>query len=99
MQVTFSMNQSSNIRDPNARASGVLRDKKFMQRLDASLLGHFRASLSARAGCQSREMGPWWARDGPIVTPQGARAVPMYLCGASASVSEIRFTHQTRREQ
>ncbi len=54
------------------------------------ILPAFDASLSVRIKDTLREMGPWWVRDGPIVTPQWSRAVPLYLCGATASVSETR---------
>ena len=35
-------------------------------------------------------VGPWWVRDGPIVPPQGVRALLMHLSQTRASVSEIR---------
>ncbi len=37
-------------------------------------------------------VGPWWVRDGPIVPPQGSRALLMHLSQTRASVSEIRVS-------
>ena len=67
---------SSLIRDPEASA----RD----------MVPAFEAALSVRVKDTVCEMAPWWARDGPIVTPQWSRAVLMHLCEARASVSEIK---------
>ena len=77
----------------------IRRSSCFIRDPEASaghLLPAFEAALSVRIKDTLREMGPRWARDGPIVTPQWSRAVPRHLCGARASVSEILFTHQTR---
>jgi len=69
---------SSFIRDPEASAGHIVPA--------------FAVALSVRTGCKSRELGPWRARDGLIVTPQGSRAVLMHLGEARALVSEISFT-------
>ena len=67
---------SSFIRDPEASAGHIVPA--------------FEAALSVRIKDTLRERGLWWARDGPIVTPQWSRAVLMHLSEARASVSEIK---------
>ena len=50
----------------------------------------FAVALSVRINDTLRVMAPWWVRGGPIVPPQGSRALLMYLSQTRASVSEIR---------